>query len=113
MLTKPRTVWACHFIAAIISANVAPLERFNIAITSAFLLARCDFGLPACFLARVAIFAGLAFFADGRLAFGCGASAAGAFFSDSVEVFISFLLDRAAVVTIHRSGREKHQGKHT
>jgi len=36
--------------------------------------------------------AGLAFFAGVRLGFGCGASAAVAFFCDSVSVFIVFLL---------------------
>jgi hypothetical protein len=52
MLTKPRTVCACHLVAAVISASVAPLARFIIAITSAFLLAWSAFGLAAVFLAR-------------------------------------------------------------
>ena len=75
-----------------ISASVAPLARFISAITSAFLLARSAFGLPACFFARAAFVADLAFLAGARLAFGCGTSGADAFFSDSVVVFISFLL---------------------
>jgi hypothetical protein len=45
MQIKPRTVSACRFVTAIISASVAPLARFIIAITSAFLLAvRFRFG---------------------------------------------------------------------
>src|SRR5580692_11138144 len=92
MLTKPRTVCACHSVAAMISASVAPLARFIIAITSAFLLARSALGLLAGFQARPAFFAGLAFLAGVRFVFGCGTSGAGAFFSDSVAVFISFLL---------------------
>ena len=64
MLTKPRTVWACQPVAAMISANVAPLARFIKATTSAFLLARSSFGLPPAFLAGLAFFAGLFFFVD-------------------------------------------------
>jgi hypothetical protein len=60
MLTKPRTMCACHFMAAMISASVAPLERFSIAMTSAFLLLRSAFGL-ACFFALAALFEGFAF----------------------------------------------------
>jgi hypothetical protein len=41
---------------------------------------------PAGFLAAVAFFVGVGF------VFGCGTSGADAFFSDSVAVFISFLL---------------------
>src|SRR5580704_2815378 len=92
MLTKPRTVCACHSVAAMISASVAPLARFINAMTSAFLLARCAFGLPATFLAGPAFFAGLACLAIVRFVFGCGTSGAAAFFSDSVVLFISFLL---------------------
>jgi hypothetical protein len=55
-----------------ISANVAPLARFIIAITSAFLLARSALGLVADFLARPAFFAGLVFLAGARFVFGCG-----------------------------------------
>src|SRR5271167_2890249 len=40
ILMKPRTVSACHSLAAMIFANVAPLARFIIAITSALLPAR-------------------------------------------------------------------------
>ncbi len=53
---------------------------------------------------------GLPFLAGVLIVFGCGTSGADAFFSDSVGVFISFLLDRVAVVRIHRSCREKHEG---
>src|SRR5690242_17493111 len=51
MLTKPRTVCACHLVADMISASVAPLARFIRAITSAFLFVRSALGLPAAFLA--------------------------------------------------------------
>ena len=37
MLTKPRTVCFCQPVAATISASVAPLARFIIAITASFL----------------------------------------------------------------------------
>jgi hypothetical protein len=40
MLTKPRTVCFCQPVVATISARVAPLARFIIAITSALLLVR-------------------------------------------------------------------------
>jgi hypothetical protein len=53
-------------------------------------------------------FACLEFLAGARFVFGCGTSGADAF-SDSVVLFISFLLDRAAVVIIHHSGPEKQQ----
>ena len=49
-----------------ISASVAPLALFIIATTSAFLLARSAFGLPASFFAWLAFFAGLAFLAPMR-----------------------------------------------
>jgi hypothetical protein len=51
MLTKPRTVCACHLVTAMISASVAPLARFISAMTSALLLARSALGLVAVFLA--------------------------------------------------------------
>jgi len=63
MLTKPRTVWACQPVAAMISANVAPLARFIKATTSAFLLVGSAFGLPADFLADLGFFVPLAFLA--------------------------------------------------
>src|SRR5579863_5672925 len=103
MLTKPRTVCACHSVAAIISARVAPLARFIIAMTSAFLFGRSAFGLLARFLARPAFFAALAFLVGARFVFGGGASAPDAFFSDSVVVFISFLL--TGLRSSHRSLR--------
>jgi hypothetical protein len=78
MQIKPRTVSACHFVAAMISASVAPLARFIIAITSAFLLARSALGLLAGFLVRD-FFAAVAFLAGARLAFGCGTSGADPF----------------------------------
>src|SRR5580698_9433568 len=61
MLTKPRTVWACQPVAAMISASVAPFARFINATTSAFLLARSALGLPAAFFGWRAFFAVLAF----------------------------------------------------
>jgi Protein of unknown function (DUF3738) len=60
-LTKPRTVCACQPVASLIWASVAPLARFIIAITSAFLLRRASWS--PCFLAAAAFFAALAFFA--------------------------------------------------
>ena len=48
-------------------------------------------------------------FAGARFVFGCRTTGADAPRSDSVVVFIMFLLDRVAVVTIHRSGLEKLQ----
>src|SRR5215469_12799192 len=71
MLTKPRTVCACQFIAPMISFSVAPLERFIIAMTSAFLLLRSTFCL-AFFLARATLLGVLAFVP--RLAFGSEAA---------------------------------------
>ena len=38
ILTKPRTVCACQPVVAMISASVAPLARFIMVMTSAFLL---------------------------------------------------------------------------
>ena len=54
-LTKPRTVCGCQPVAVMISARVAPLARFNLAITSAFLLVRSVFG-AICF--RLAVLLG-------------------------------------------------------
>jgi hypothetical protein len=79
-------VCGCQPVAFMISASVTPLARFISAITSAFLFARSAVGLQAGILARTAFFTGL------RLPFGCDTSAAAAFFSDSIVVFISFLL---------------------
>src|ERR1700686_5254550 len=59
MLTKPRTVCFCQPVAFTISVSVAPLTRFIMATTSAFLLARSAAGFDC--LARGAFFAGLAF----------------------------------------------------
>jgi hypothetical protein len=72
-----------------ISASVAPLSRFSMAMTSVFLLVRSAFGLPAGFFARAPFLVGLA---SARFVFGCETSGAYAFRSDSVVVFISFLL---------------------
>src|SRR5579864_267660 len=63
MLTKPRTVCGSHPVAFTISASVAPLARFIIAMTSAFLLVRSAFGLLAGFLAACAFFEDFAFLA--------------------------------------------------
>jgi hypothetical protein len=60
-----------------ISGNVAPLARFIMAMTSAFLLVRSAFGLPAGVLARAAFFAALAFFVGFRAPLGFAASGAG------------------------------------
>ena len=97
---KPRTVCACHFVTAMISASVAPLARFISAITSAFLLARSAFGLPAAFLDRPAFFAGL-ILAAVRLAFACVAPGSGVVvFSDIGCVRVHRVSpDRVAVVT--------------
>src|SRR5437764_14921761 len=58
MDTKPRTVCFCQPVASMISASVAPLDRFIIAITSAFLLLRSEalstVGLPGAFWAALA-----------------------------------------------------------
>ncbi|HTR39042.1 MAG TPA: hypothetical protein VMH80_24365 [Bryobacteraceae bacterium] len=82
MLTKPRTVWACQPVAAMISADVAPLARFIKATTPAFLLARSSFGLPTAFLAGLVFFAGLFFFVALGLRFGlAGSGCAAALFS--------------------------------
>jgi hypothetical protein len=80
-------------------------------MTSAFLLARSAFGLLAAFFGWRGFFAGLAFLADGRLSFACGALVSAVFSVSIVLVLIMLLLDRVAVVTIHHSGRERHQGK--
>ena len=77
ILTKPRTVWACHLVAAMISASVAPLARFIKAMTSTFLLARSAFGLLAAFFGWRPFFAVLAFLVVVRLSLVCGALVAG------------------------------------
>src|SRR5258706_15162942 len=56
MLTKPRTVCACQPVASMISASVAPLARFIMARTSAFLLLRSS--APFCARARRGALAG-------------------------------------------------------
>jgi hypothetical protein len=100
MLTKPRTVCACHLVAAIISARAATLTLFIIAMTSAILLLHAAAGLLAGFLAQRAFFAGFAFLT--RFVFG-GPSVADVFFRFGCAVqFVS--PDRVAVVTIHHSG---------
>ena len=47
MLTKPLTVCGCQPVVFMISGMVAPFARFIIATTSAFLLVRSAFDLPA------------------------------------------------------------------
>src|SRR5258706_9969917 len=63
-LTKPRIVCFCQPVASTIWASVAPLARFIIAMTSAFLLLRSPLSsafLPgATFLTAFTFFAGLA-----------------------------------------------------
>ena len=108
MLTKPRTVCGCQPVAFMISARVAPFARFMSAITSAFLLARSALGLlPG--LAAVGFFA-LAL-AGLRLLFGCSVAVCGVAPLSMVSLLIDFLHDRAAIVTIHHSGREKKQAE--
>ena len=80
---------------------------FISAMTSAYLLVRS--ALLSGFFARPALLAALAFFAAARLAFGGGAPGSIAFWVSIVVVLIMFLLDQAAVVTIHHSGWEKQQ----
>lgn len=49
MLTKPRTVCFCLPVASTISASVAPLAEFIMAMTSVFSFARSTAGLAAAF----------------------------------------------------------------
>ena len=79
---------------------------------SAFLLLRSAFGLPAGFSTLSAFFAGLAFLAGARFAFGCGTSGADAFFSDFGLVVHFVSPDRPAVVTIHLNGRNSKANTH-
>jgi hypothetical protein len=85
----------------LISANVAPLARFIIAMTSAFLLVRSAFGLLAGFLARLAFFAGFALLPALLAPLGFAASGAGFLMFSLTIAFslIQFLLDRVAIVT--------------
>jgi hypothetical protein len=106
MLTKPRTVCGCQRVAFMISASVAPLVRFIIAITSPSLLARSALGLLAGFLARPTFFAG--FLLAVRLPFAFWAFVSGVFAASIVFVLVVFLLDRVAVVIDH-SNSEKLQ----
>lgn len=79
---KPRTLWACQSVALIISANVAPLGRFNRSMIFAALLpSRAD---PAVVAALGAFFSALAFLADLALA-GAGRRTALEFSSDNVN----------------------------
>ena len=75
MLTKPRTVCFCQPVASMISARVAPLARFIIAITSAFLFVRDSFA-PFCARARRGALAGdfFAFPLAGATSAACGAT---------------------------------------
>jgi hypothetical protein len=93
-----------------ISANVAPLARFIIAITPAFLFARSVLGLMAAFLARV-FFEGLAFLARLRLLVAPAASPSGLLsFTKSISL-IEFLLAACCGRHSHHSGAEKWQGE--
>ena len=76
-LTNPRTVCGRQPVAFMISGSIAPLARFIIAMTSAFLLLRSAFGLAAAFLACFAFFAGFVFFTPLRTPFGFAGSGAG------------------------------------
>jgi hypothetical protein len=77
---------------------VGPIKRVQARQTSACLLARSDFGLPAVFLVRPDFFAGLVFLAGLRLALGCSASGAGVPLSIE-SLIIAFSLSGVAVVT--------------
>jgi hypothetical protein len=67
-----------------------PLERFSIAMTSAFLLARSAFGL-ACFFALLRVFKGFTFFAALRLIFaGSGVGVAPLFSTESLVIGFSW-----------------------
>src|SRR5580704_12879848 len=96
-------------VAATISARVAPLARFMRAMTSAFLFARSALGLLTGFFVCRAFFAALTFLAVG-LRRGCRASVP-SFPGIRLCWCSSVSPDRAAVVTIHHSGREKLQGE--
>src|SRR5260370_38184954 len=94
-----------------ISGNVAPLARFIMAITSAFLLVRSALGLLDAFFVRPAFFAGLAFLPALREPFGFAVSGAGLPFSLSIAFsLIEFLLDRVAVVTVITPVRRNIKG---
>src|ERR1019366_4631434 len=94
-LMNPRTVCACHPVAFMISAEVAPFLRWSMATTSAFLLPSrlgVDFGA---ILAPFAAFAGLVGFAGAgaaflRLAFVGFASGAGGASTVSASTWIAF-----------------------
>src|SRR5258707_728423 len=64
MLTKPRTVCFCQAVSSMISVSVAPLARFIIAMTSAFLLVRSAAAglLATVFLAGFVFLVAFAFF---------------------------------------------------
>src|SRR5579864_1801294 len=84
MLTKPRTVCGCQPVAFMISASVAPLARFIIAMTSAFLFVRSALGLVAAFLARAAFFGDLGFLPGLRSGF--TAAGSGVAFTESIAL---------------------------
>jgi Fe2+ transport system protein B len=96
-----------------ISGNVAPLARFIMAITSAFLLVPSVLGLLAGFLARDVFLAALAFLAGLRVPLGLAVSDAGLLMLSLSIAFslIEFLLDRVAVVTVITSMRRHSQVK--
>jgi hypothetical protein len=106
MLTKPRTVCGCQPVAFMISGSVAPLARFIIAMTSAFLLARSAFGLVAAFLERPGFFA-FAFVSGLRAPLAFAVSGTGLLmFSLSIAFsLIEFLLAFAVVTWITPFGR--------
>ena len=71
-----------------ISVRVAPLGRFIMVITSAFLLVPSVFGLAAGFLARLAFFAGLALLLAVRLFLARGSPGSGVAVSSVSIVFV-------------------------
>ena len=96
-MTKPRTVCAFQPVVAMISADVAPLGRFISAITSALLLARLAFGLPAGFLYRSVFL--VAWFSWLPRVSACQFMLVGCVLSVDCVIAPLFLVDRVAVVT--------------
>jgi hypothetical protein len=104
---KPRTVWACQPVAAMIPASVALWRALVAATTSAFFLARSASGLPAGFLSPLSL-GRLAYL--GRHALRLGSCSRCVLGGDCVRVHpCSPGLGRGR--HIDHSGSEKLQGK--
>ena len=116
MLTKPRTVCVCQPGAFMISARVAPLARFIIAISSACLLVRSPALFALLLTARLPFLRGFRFLGrppglGGLLRLRCRAVLGGRLRGCFDYVFHScFSLTGPAVVTIHHSGWGETQG---